>query len=44
LFIKDTEDAAPGVGEVVKTTFSFGALKVTDAVGNSSLLNLALAA
>ena len=42
LFLKDVEDAAGGVGDEVKTTFNFSALKVQDAVGNSVLFNLAL--
>lgn len=42
LFRKDVEDAAPGVGEEVKATFNFGALKVTDAVGNSVLFDIGL--
>lgn len=42
LFIKDNEDAAGGIGEEVKATFNFGAIKLQDAVGNSSLFNLAL--
>lgn len=42
LFIKDTSDDASGIGEEVKTKFTFGALKVTDAVGNSVLFNLQL--
>lgn len=37
LFIKDVDESAPGVGEEVKKTFNFGALKVVDAVGNSVL-------
>lgn len=42
LFNKDVEDSAGGVGDEVKTTFNFGALRVTDAVGNSVLFNLSL--
>lgn len=42
LFIKDVTDDASGIGEEVKTKFNFGALKVTDAVGNSVLFNLSL--
>lgn len=42
LFLKDNDDNAGGVGDEVKTTFNFGALKLTDAVGNSSLFNLSL--
>lgn len=42
LFNKDTEDNAGGVGDEVKTTFNFGALRIVDAVGNSVLFNLEL--
>ncbi len=42
LFLKDAEDNAGGVGEEVKATFNLGALKLQDAVGNSSLFNLTL--
>ena len=42
LFNKDVEDNSGGVGEEVKTTFNFGALRITDQVGNSVLFNLAL--
>lgn len=42
LFNKDSEDNAGGVGDEVKTTFNFGALRLTDAVGNSVLFNLEL--
>jgi hypothetical protein len=42
LFLKDVEDNAGGVGEEVKATFNFGALKLTDAVGNSVLFNVSL--
>lgn len=42
LFLKDNDDNASGIGQEVKTTFNFGAIKVTDATGNSSLFNLAL--
>ena len=34
LFRKDTEDNAGGIGDEVKTTFNFGALKLIDSVGN----------
>lgn len=37
LFPKDAEDATPGVGQEAKVTFNFGALRITDAVGNSLL-------
>lgn len=39
LFRKDVDEAASGVGEEVKKTFNFGALKVVDAVGNSVLFS-----
>jgi len=42
LFLKDTDDNAGGIGDEVKTTFNFGALRVTDGVGNSSLFNIEL--
>lgn len=42
VFRKDAEDNAGGVGDEVKATLNFGALKVTDAVGNSSLFDLEL--
>lgn len=42
LFLKDNDDAAGGVGDEVKTTFNFSALRLQDAVGNSSLFNLVL--
>lgn len=42
LFNKDTNDSAGGIGDEVKTSFNFGGLKVTDAVGNSTLFDLAL--
>lgn len=44
LFNKDVDDAAGGVGDEVKTTFNFGALRVQDAVGNSVLFDIDLAA
>lgn len=42
VFCKDVEDSAGGIGDEVKASFNFGALKLTDAVGNSSLFNLSL--
>lgn len=42
LFNRETDLNASGVGEVVKKEFKFGALKYTDAIGNSSLFNLSL--
>ncbi len=40
VFIKDVEDNAGGVGDEVKGSFNLGALKLTDAVGNSALFNI----
>lgn len=40
VFLKDSEDGAGGIGDEVKTTFNFGALALTDAVGNSSLFDI----
>lgn len=42
LFLKDSDDNAGGVGDEVKTTFNFGALRLTDAVGNGALFDLDL--
>lgn len=42
LFLKDKDLSAGGVGDEVKATFNFGAARVTDAVGNSSLFDLDL--
>ncbi len=42
LFLKDTSMDAGGIGDEVKTSFNFGALKVTDAVGNSALFTILL--
>ena len=42
LFLKDVDDSAGGVGDEVKSTFNFSALKLQDAVRNSALFNLAL--
>lgn len=42
LFIKDNDINTAGIGEEGKVTFNFGALKVTDAVGNSVLFNIGL--
>lgn len=42
LFLKDNDDAAGGIGDEVKTTFNFGAVKLTDAIGNGSLFDLDL--
>jgi len=37
VFLKDVGDDSSGVGSEVKTTFNFGALTLTDTVGNSIL-------
>lgn len=42
LFLKDASHDAGGVGDEVKRTFNWGAARVQDAVGNSSLFNLVL--
>lgn len=42
VFLKENSDDAGGVGDEVKADFSFGALRLTDSVGNSSLFNLQL--
>lgn len=42
LFNKDTEDSAGGIGDEVKTTFNFGALRLVDSVGNSAIFDLSL--
>ncbi len=42
LFKKETEDNAGGVGDEVKTTFNFSALRLQDSVGNSALFNISL--
>lgn len=42
VFNKENEDNSGGVGDEVKTTFNFGALRLQDAVGNSALFNLSL--
>lgn len=42
LFLKDNDDNAGGVGDEVKSTFNFGALKVVDAVGNGVLFDIEL--
>lgn len=42
LFIKDVEDNAGGIGDEVKYTANMGALRLQDAVGNSSLFSLEL--
>ena len=42
LFLKDVDDSAGGIGDEVKTSFNFGAIKIQDAVGNSILFALDL--
>lgn len=37
IFLKDTSDDSSGVGSEVKTSYNFGALTLTDTVGNSIL-------
>jgi hypothetical protein len=40
VFNKDAEDSAGGVGDEAKASFNFGALKLTDAVGNPANFNI----
>lgn len=42
LFLKDNDDNAGGIGDEVKSTYNFGAIKITDAVGNGILFGLEL--
>lgn len=42
VFIKDDDINAGGVGDEVKSTYNFGALKLVDATGNSSLFTIEL--
>jgi hypothetical protein len=42
IFLKDTDQSAGGIGDEVKKTWNFGALKLVDSVGNSSLFNIQL--
>lgn len=42
VFLKDNDDNSAGVGDEVKTTFNFSALRLQDAVGNSVLFNIGL--
>lgn len=42
LFIKDEDVNAGGIGDEVKSTYNFGALKLTDATGNSALFDIQL--
>jgi hypothetical protein len=42
VFLKDSDDNAGGVGDEVKSSFNFGALRLTDAVGNGVLFSIDL--
>lgn len=42
VFLKDNDDNASGVGDEVKATFNFSALRLQDAVGNGVLFNISL--
>ena len=42
LFLKDVSDDAGGVGDEVKASFNFSALRVQDSVGNSVLFDIGL--
>lgn len=43
LFMKNTDQNASGIGSEVKKSFSMGAIKLVDSVGNvSSVLNISL--
>lgn len=42
VFLKDNDQSAGGIGDEVKKTFNFGALRVVDAVGNSALFDIDL--
>lgn len=42
VFLKDNDDNAGGIGDEVKASFNFGALRISDGVGNSTLFNLTL--
>lgn len=42
VFLKDNDDNAGGVGDEVKATFNFGAIRLTDAVGNGALFDIQL--
>lgn len=44
MFLKDVSDNAGGIGDEVKTTFNFSAVRLTDAVGNSALFNISFGA
>lgn len=40
VYLKDAEDNASGIGDEVKATYNFGALKLTDPVGNPAGFDL----
>lgn len=42
IFLKDVDQSAGGIGDEVKKTWNFGALKLVDSVGNSALFNIEL--
>jgi hypothetical protein len=42
VWLSDNDDNSSNVGEEVKSTFNFKALKITDPIGNSSLFNGAI--
>lgn len=42
VFLKTSNDQTPGVGQNAKNAIAFGALKVTDTIGNSVLFGLSL--
>lgn len=41
-FLKDVDESAGGIGDEVKSTYNFSALKLVDSVGNSALFNIQL--
>jgi hypothetical protein len=42
VFLKDSDVNSGGIGDEVKKTWNFGALKLIDAVGNSALFDITL--
>lgn len=42
LYLKDNDDNAGGVGDEVRATFNFGALRLLDGEGNSTLFDISL--
>lgn len=42
VFLKDNDDNAGGIGDEVKATFNFGALQITDGVGNPATFDISL--